>query len=541
MKVKYSFLAVPMALLCWGCSNADSSSGNEDAQTRLESSEDSVSMDADSSRVLVYSYDKFLTKNDVEILNTDTSRISVDEDFALSVDTDLPRQGNVLVVWDNKKRLPFYLRVASVKEESDRIVLDVDKATPFEALPSNSELNLSSEIYIDGEKLNANGADDAENSLFYDEANNTYHPVVIYQGQDYSDDNEENFKSTELSKNAYDAAFVDGVLDLREALRANFDWERKTSFAGYDCKFTPGAFAIPGLGSMYGDFQGGMLNFFKGPGALDKAFRKNAGNSYQAGILDAGKGYIRVDSLKIKNQVNFRLFLKTTWYGRLENFGLNVFVNGGYEISNIGGGIGAGVSGEKQLTHWPGFDVVFYIGPVPIAINFKPNFYFKYNLEAYGLFNYDLRYKYTMNDTVGFEWTRGKGFSDIKKVHHESSYNKAKDLRDFISKSNFIVNGTANVGLYFRVPVMFYYAAGPTIGIGLRGDIESKVGGTILYDESGNLEKFDPTGSIKIDGAIPLEVGGEVDILGVKVFSRAYDVWDIGHWNILDLNVDKYK
>lgn len=535
MKTKFTLLAIIASLFCWGCSNADTSSASE------ESSKTEAVVDGDSSRVLVYTYDKFLSKKDVSILDADTSKISVDGGFARSIDKELPRKGNVIVVWNDKKRLPFYLRVASVKEESGRIVLDVDKATPFEALPANSDFNLSSELYVDAEKLDENGSGDIDVSAFYDKANNTYHPVVIYQGQNRNDENEDTLEYTELSKNEYEDAFVDGILDMRELLKSNFEWDKKTSFAGIDWQFTPGAVAIPGLGSNYGDYKGSLKNFFKGVSAMDKAFRDNAGRNYQDGLLDVAKGYIRVDTLRIKKQVNFRIYVKTTWYGRLDNFDLRLYVNGGYEISNIGFGLGAGISGEKQLTHWNGFDVIFWVGPVPIAIDFKPNFYFKYKIEAYGMFNYNWGYKYTQSDTVGFSWNRDRGFRNIDQVHEKSTSNKPKNFREFIANSKFIVNGKASAGIYLRMPILFYYAAGPTVGVGLRADLESQVGGTMVLDENGDWDSFDPSGRITLNGAIPLEVGGEIDILSVKVFSRAYDVWDITKWKMLDLNTDDYK
>lgn len=535
MKTKLMFWAIAASLSCWGCSNADSLSVDEEA------SKTEAVMDSDSSRVLVYTYDKFLSKKDVSILDADTSRISVDKEFARLIDKDLPRKGNVIVVWDNQKRLPFYLRVASVKDDSGRVILDVDKATPFEALPANSEFNLSSELYVNAEKLDENGVGDIDVSAFYDSASNTYHPVVIYQGRNLNDDNEDVLEYTELSKNEFEDAFVDGVLDMREVLKSNFEWNQKTSYTGVDWLFTPGAVAIPGLGSTYGDYQGAMKNFFKGPEAMDKAFRNNAGDHYQAGLLDAAKGYIRVDTLRLKKQTNFKIYIKTTWYGRVDNFDLMLYVNGRYEISNIGIGIGAGVSGEKQLTHWNGYDVIFWVGPVPVAINFRPNFYFKYKIEAYGMFNYNWGYKYTINDTVGFTWRRGGDFQNVKRIHEESTSNKPKNFREFIANSNFIVNGKASAGIYLRMPILFYYAAGPTVGVGLRADLESQIGGTMVLDENGDWDSFEPSGRIKLNGAIPLEMGGEIDILGVKVFSRAYDVWDIKTWKMLDLNTDDYK
>lgn len=537
MKLKFTLAAVLSALFCWACSNAESSSAGGE-----ETSKNEAAVSADSTRVLVYSYDKFLSKKDLTILDADTSRISVDEGFARSIDKDLPRKGNVLVVWDNIKRPPFYLRVASVKEDAGRVVLDVDKATPFEALPPNSDVQFSSELFIDAEQLNTNGAEDIDNAVFYDKSNATYHPAVVYQQQDEEDENEESIGLMQSNLSADDDIFVDGVLDLREVLKTNIEINKKYTLADYDVTFHPGAVSIPGLGSFNGDYMGSYKTLFKdGVKGLDKAFRENAGASYQPGVAGDLTAYIRVDSLRLQNKVDFHLGFKTTWYLAPRSFDLKFYTKGTYEISNIGIGLGNGISGEKQLTHWKGLDFIFYVGPVPVAISFKPNIYFKYNLEVFGMFNYDWGYKYTMNDTVGFEWNSGKGFNNIKKVHHESTYNKAENFYDFVSKTHFLVEGHASMGLYLRMPIMFYYAAGPTVGVGFRGDVESQIGGSILYDGEGGWEKFEPSGHVKLDAAIPLEMGGQVDILGVTVFKRAYDVWDIKSWNLFDLNTEDYK
>ena len=529
------------AILVVSCSNSESPAGF--------SVEDPVASE-DSTRVLVYSYEDFSSYSDVSILDEDTTEISIDSSLAVKGDDsgELPRKANVIVVWGAVHQIPYFLRVNSVvKLEKGRLFLKVDKATAFEALPQG-DYNFSTDIFVDMDKMYANDANGSENDgePFYDEMNNTYHPIVILEDR-RSDDANGSADYEDLAENTLDDLFNEnGVLDLRELLTSDANFSVDRQIVDFDFNYGPHTFQIPGLGKTIGDYQGTFTDLFNGTAALEKAFNEFAATGEKTSVSGfMGSAFLKMGKFRYASKTGFHIGLNMTWYGKPKKFEVYEYGSSEIELSNIGLGLGVGISGEKQLTNFRGKTVIFKVGFVPVPVEFTWNLYFKYNIDAYALMDYPIEYKYKSVDTVGFYWASGKGFNKINKKHSEKSYNKAKSFEDFVTKSKMAAIGDVNVGVYFRVGMLFGCAGGPTIGVGGRLDLHTEVGvnGSFLYNEDGSWANADPYGQVKLDFVIPLAVGGKVQIpvLHKTLFERSYDVWDMYTFNIFDLKTENFE
>jgi len=171
-KIKmFIFIAVAAFITALIACSGDSSSTSPETGLDLQ-----VPSHADSATVIVYSYEEFSNGKEVTILNSDTSKISVDMDFAAKADSLLPKSGNLLVIWPDMLEAPYYVRVSSAYEENNRYMLTVSPASPFEAIP-DGDYNLTSEIYVNP-KAASNGGKLSPDA-FYNKDTKTFHPFLI--------------------------------------------------------------------------------------------------------------------------------------------------------------------------------------------------------------------------------------------------------------------------------------------------------------------------------------------------------------------------
>ena len=502
-----------------GCSD-DSSSSN----AKNDDQPNSAITREDSSRVLVYRFDTGLSRGDVKIENADTTKISVDVSFAQKMDEQEIKPGNVIVVWEAVDIPPYYVRVVSNdKKEDDRLVLGVEPTDAFSALPKG-EYSFSSEIFYDMSKHDENGDDEIEDAVFFNEKENSYHPIVIMthksEAAEESADDWVNLDTT--ASVLLKVQEKDEYMDIRELLKSNWTTKKDWTIFDEEVEYHPGILNIPFMGKMLGDYQGKWLDWLGGIEKLSAEADKANGLS-NSGILGPARGFFRIDTVKYKSKMNFHAKLVTDW-GSPEEF--EIYFDG-YDdlyISDIGFGLGAEYSGEKYLTHFYPETVVFCPLGIPIWIKIVPNFVFKYNASAYAAMDYRIQYKKHTPFKTGFNWKSGKGVNMITNSEKSTTeYNEAKDFEDFMEKAHFNMYGKGSVGVYLRVAVLFYSVAGPTVGIGARLDLKGMGNATNTDSLYFNLDLAAPV----------LELGGELSIMGKKLFSRAYDIdfFSFNLWN----------
>lgn len=507
-----------------------SCSGDDSSSSVGDDAAGEYTMD-DSTKVLAYTYSRFLSNNDVKIVDEDTTRLSVDTAFANKVEEGLPSVANVIAVWDNIKNAPYYVRVKKVQKKEGRLLIDVDKATVYDAMPDGN-FEFSSEIFFDPSKVKENDAE-IPPEAFYDEEKGIYHPVVLIPyDQKASDENDDDkVDVVDMKKNPLETlAQKNGYVDVREMIKSNAD--KNVHVFDIHKELYPGTMSIPGTGATIGGYQGSWLDAFGGMDKLQAAFAKaNGKNSVKA--WSPLKAYIRVDTISFKYSADLYMKFEIKWL-KPKIFECYFKTYAESYISNIGIGIGAGISGEKQLTYFTGWTLVFSIGVIPISVTITPNLYFKYNAEAYGLLDWRLQYRYKKSSTQGVKWTSGDGASLINSSSEEKNINKFR-------VDDVVICGKASAALMVRIAALLYGTAGPTIGSGFRFDLNAQIGAAAQYDNEGNRTGVSPSGHVKLTGAIPFEAGAEVKIAKWTLFKRSWDLFDFKTFNFIDQSFGEKK
>lgn len=514
------FIAMATIALYVGCSDDSSSSASESEE--LLDLGNSL-MRTESSSIIVYTYEEFSKGNEVKIIDRDTTKITIDRKFAAKADSVIPKPGDILVIWNDINNEPFYLHVTSIVDDDPVYTLKVDKASPFDAIPEG-DYELSSEIYIDPKAVPNGGKLSLD--AFYNKETKTYHPFLIkdesglLQGDDDLLIGKDLSEKAPLSKTLKEKRYV----DLRDVKlqSGSVDW----TVIDIDKEFNPGVIAIPGLGKTIGDYQGSWLDSFGGIKKLEKAMDDNDEKNPDGSPI---KAYVRMDTLKFKSKANFHLSWTTSWLS-IKGFDFYVDASQDIYVSNIGFGLGAGFAGDKKLTNFEGKGFTFSVLGVPVYIKIVPNFYLKYSMDAYAVMDYKINYAKHSTGKFGLNWKSGSDASVIKDGKSEYTYNEFHGLKEFISDSHIAFCGKASAGIYLRVAALLYNVVGLTGGLGFRIDLDARAGASTSYDDNGkwtgDVDVFDDS-YIKLDGALAVEAGAEVTILGHTLFSKAYDVYDI--------------
>ncbi len=505
----------------------------EDEEVAKKTSSDEMVTHGDSTTVHVFTYDKFFTNSDVLITKGDTSQISVSSVLINNLDKGTPKKGNVVVVWNKINEEPYYLRVTETSETEDRVLLNVSKAYPFEAIP-DGDYKLSTDIYYNPNALRSLSNGDEYEASLYDDKEGTHHPMVIIEDRSNAlMNNGSAVNSIDLQVTETDKMLREnGYIDVRELRNANASYDG--TIIDINKELHPGVIGVPGMGKMIGN-HGSWLGLFGGIEKLYKASDQDKfGNEFKA--------YVKIDTIRFRSKSTFHVEVKTSW-GRPIFFEAYDHGSSDFEISNIGIGLGEACSGEHQLTYFNGKTFVFWICAVPVAIKVSPNLYFKYSYDAYALMDYRINYKKHNENTIGIRWEKDKGVTDLCKDNSTpATYKDWDNFDDFIGKTHLVFCGKASVGIYLRTSILLYNVFGPTLGLGVRADFAGEIGDEGQIDDLGNWTNHIPVdGYAKMDMAVAGELGAEVSILGKKLFNRAYDVYDFKTFNIFNYNLDSLE
>lgn len=535
-KLLLSFPILALAFFA-GCSN-DSSTSAVAAEAEADTDADvgvalSMATHEDSSKVVVYRYDQFLSPGDVKIMDADTTQISVDTLYAKDV-SDLPKTGNVVVVWDAVNKAPFYLRVRSTKMDKERMLIDVDPATVFNAMP-DGDYKFGTDIYFDPNKMNEN-SNDLGAGVFYNKEDNSYHPVVVINEPEELSD--ENGISNTICYSCKENPFEENeYVDVRKLVTAN--GSKSWNVINFDYEFHPGLIDISKAvkdADNYSYVLSGLIDKAM-TGNYDGIVPKDTGSS-RGKAINTIKAFVRLDTLHYRSKVDLFLDISTSW-GIPNKFAAYIKSEGGYDISNLGLGLGGASTGEFKLTNFSGKTFVFMVGVVPVAITIKPNLVFKYNAQAYALMNYNWQLKTTSTSKVGLSWEKG---SSVKGINEGSSTRSANDgnWKEIFSNLDLTLTGKASAGVYFKVACLLYNVAGPTLAVGYRFNLNGEFGSEKQFSNRGTWVGFIPdTGYVKLDGGWVVEAGAEVTLLGRKLFNKSYDVLKFWNHNFFDFQIPR--
>lgn len=373
--------------------------------------------------VISLTYHNFSAQDDVEILDADTTRLSVSKTLAekLGIEHFTNRP---LVVWQKINRLPFIRRTVSETEDGNRIILTVDKSASLaDVLPEDADITLDTKIYVNPGVTNslayAGGTQLVEDiSARYMEGD-TIHPAVILHTdvnvqQDGTNDTENGTSSATDSQTGIPATGEYEYQTAEDIYSTDADWciiNKKTT--------------------------------------ISSNFKLGSKDDVSIGL-----------NVPVETRVNVKMEIKTKWF-KLKKFDMGVY--GGFSFKpelNIGFTKEYTIpkdKGTKRLVSFPAYTAVFMVGVIPVSITINPGIIFRIDGTLKGSVNTGFTYRYENEFKAGVKYDKSwQAYGDYK----------AKENKFVMNAINANAELTTGVGFYLSVDALLYGFAGPEIAVG---------------------------------------------------------------------------
>ena len=512
----------------------------DDADLMNESAEAQV-LNNEPKEPVGFIFNDFLTPEDIQILNADTTQISISKELAdkKGIDNFVNRP---MGIWLNLREASFLRRGTKQTLAGDRYIIDVVKAELAEVLPIGKDITLKTDVYVNPEALvnTATRGDEGKDlSQIMEEMSidkdGCFHPVAIRF-------DEEMTRSSNMPDVYYSPLELLASASGQGQTRGWFDWVEDTwnDFVDFvsdntdkilDIVLESGKHILDpfGIGQFFwdlcidgneaGNFTGELLHF-KNNLTLKKDFK--------LGSAESDTISIRLKA-PMECKVNYIINMKPG--GSLANPRLDYFracMDGEYKTSpelTIGLSKKIELPKDKQkikIKDFPGKTLQFNIYGVPVIITITPNAYLKLKLKGEGYLYAGIKYDFASKFKVGAEYKDSK-WHNLTGGEITKSEFKLTPIA-----ATFSVN--AGVGLMLGCDVKFYDVTGPYVAVGpqLAADMKLNVRPTDI-----NPISITSTGKIGIWG----EAGAKVEIWKWHI-ADYYDEFDFGKtwdlWNYPD-------
>lgn len=418
-------------------------------------------------------YHNFISKNDVQILNADTTEISVSKALAekLGIQTFT---GHAMGIWDDMSHLPYARKATAEKLVGDRYILTVVPATVAELIGEN-KVTLNTAVYfnpnVQGGQTRAGIEMPAYAAKYIDE-NDIIHPAMVHltdpygYDQDYYTD-EDQPKAGTRSSGEYQ--FITGE-DLAQGTR--FSVNRN------------------------------ILSFHK---KLEKEIKIPCGKSGGDNAKMTLKAPVDFD-------LNYFLTLEGGWSWKSFKVYCKKFetgLDGNFAISpevrmemHKEWALDANKHTYK-IANFHGYTFTFMVGIVPVVVKCNPNMYARIDGKVTADFKAGFKYEYGSKFKGGLSYTQDNGWNLIKEFKEE------KNVFTFY-KPEAEVHAEAGVGFYIGVDVLLYGVAGPSASVGPRLSATADLKATAWKDATLDLKA-------KAEMTINAEVGAKLTILGYDI------------------------
>ena len=431
-------------------------------------------------------YTSYKTKYDVEITSTDTTTMSISAALLKSKNIEL-KEGNVISVWRSNTEMPFMRRITGVTQNGYNVDVTTKDVQASEII-ENANLQFDSKVYVNPSVSATNGDGDLNPEHFVNSKDGVYHPVAIFMHSE-----EEDAKMKELGKqrDMLDGANSDTFGSDAEAVASSSD-----AIFSHEQKGEKKVYVISELEGSNFDLGISIEDSVKGvrfPVYVDKSGEKPDTVAW-FGLKEA---YGKVTG-------GIHASLDISW------FSVKKFEIGPYY--SIKGKVNPVLTASKTLPKWEkdytivetqGYTSVFWVGPVPVAISFKPSL--GVNLQAGG----------KVEGTVGFNF-EASGENHAYAVYENGGWHIDRGNGEFKHDFKPIFAGTieakAKATLYLKGEVMLYGVAGPTLKVG-------------PYLEANAKASFNAVeGDIAAKASLKFGVGGKVGAQ-LKVWK-----WELQKW-----------
>lgn len=455
-------------------------------------------------------YTSYKTKYDVEITSPDTTTMSISSALLKSKNIEL-KEGNVISVWRNNTEMPFMRQITGVTQNGYNVDVTTKDIQVSEVIES-ANLQFDSKVYVNPSVSATNGDGDLNPDHFISSKDGVYHPVAIFMHSA-----EEDAKMKELCKqqDLLDGANSDSFGSDVEAVASNsdarFSHEQKGEKKVYVISELEGSNFDLGI-----TIEDSVKNV-RFPLYIDKS-----GNEPDTvAWFGLNKAYG-----KVSGGIHASLDISI--------FGIDKFEVGPYY--SIKGQVNPVISAEKTFPEWKkdytilesqGYSTIFWVGPVPISISFKPSL--SVSLQAGG----------KVEGTVGFNFeasSENHAYAVYENGGWHIDTGNGEVKRDFKPIFAGNIEASAKAGLYLKGEVMLCGVAGPTL----------KVGPYLKAKAKASMDMSEVKGNIAAKASLLLGIDGEVGAQlkvwnwSLAEFKKEFNIFEKEIWSY-EWNLDMWN
>lgn len=528
-KLSFSFVCLAICLFaCISCEDDDSSSFREPTHE-------------DSTVIVSLCYENYQNADDVTIESADSSVISVSNTLLQSLNVKEINPGNFIAVWTDLYGDPFYLRATSADVSGGRTIITGNRCEAFDAF-EDVKIQFCSDMYYDSSqpktRVGTCTSEQAINMMSpyteYIESGDTdtivIHPYVIIPPRELGQSNTEGGDLGNIYPilDDYDKPVIyvenlynEGLLpDASEV--TNGRW-------GFDVTTPKVSFDIPIYGGIAKNINGSIWS------NLIKAEKEGLGKDQDSNPATLK---IRLKNLSARLSGGFNCNVDWSWKPWKEKK-IELFVDAGIgaSLDTLGVVGGVAVNGEKVIWDWYTATYTFYIGPIPISIKFHPMLVFKYTIDSHAAVEYAIHFDAYAKRYLGVGASTKNGAYLINRSSPDTHFNVniPSKFSEIYKYGRIALEGSAAAGINVRCGFLLAGCAGPTIGMGPSFNFDASIGADSDFDEYGQYiggrSDCHLKGEIRLNG----EVGGEISVLGKRLFNRAWDI-KLYSWPLFDLN-----
>ena len=447
---------------------------------------------------LALNFFDYIKSNDVQILNADTTLISVSRAYAdkMGITSFVNHPTGI---WQGANNRPFHVRAISEKINGDRYELKVERSGLGEFLVGRS-VGFDTSFFINENTSITRGAD-GDLSSRYTDSENFIHPIgvrVIYR----------NGEPTELTRgmDGYESEYFTaeellGMNQTRGWLSDAWDAIKNAAKSvvsghyftidknGNIINIETAIKADPKFGS-----EGDTLNLhIKAPVALNLNYKF---------YLDVDRDYV---ALPVVNKFDAGVDGRFTFKPQI-----TIGFDKKKKLADV----------KKEIWNFDAFSFTFAIGPVVFWVDVNPNIYLKFDADVKGSFYGGIKYEYDRTFKGGVTYSNGW-----------NAYGESKEVKNEIS---FITPTTAfkaetGIGLFLGVDLIIDKVAGPKIAIGPKLSAAAELKVAPMEDEPISLEA-------EIKAGVYAEMGAKL-----KVWKFNVAEWDTSMKLVPEKSLWKYE
>ena len=441
-------------------------------------------------------FETFENENDVQILNADTTEISVSKAYAdkLGITSFV---NHPMGIWHKMSQLPYIRKATAQKLVGDRYILTVKPATVAEII-GDKKVNLQTDIYVNSDteaiQTRAAGCNIPGYAAKYIDNNNVIHPAVVHLTDPYGykekyHTNDEQSKAVE-SRAAQSREYQ---YMTAEELLGETRWSVSKRLLGVDTEVKR-------------DFK------FAAKGSKDSV------------------------QVNFKAEVDFELNYFLTLEGGLQwsgiipepyaekfetgvdgSFGLDASVEFCFEKK-----LDLGDRMKFELAKFNGYSFTFWVGPVPVLISVDPNIFMKIDGSISGKVTTGFRYEYGNEFMGGARYTDGRGWEGI-------GYFRETANKFTVIPARVDFKYTSGLGIFLGADITIYKCAGPEFAVGPH--LGAELQATFKPIEAQKPEDLiDFRG--KVDLSINAELGAKLTLLGYKLAETTVTIPMAGPWTL---------